>query len=329
MEMNRRGFLKLLFGAAAGVALNANAATRTVGRFLSDTEEEAEAKHRDYDDQLLLDSFIETLKLNEGLRLHFYRCTSEKVTVGYGSNVQANTNLLNGVEIYHQGQALDPVARKNLLKNLKTLPNTELATYTIKEKDAANMAKKFLKASIPEVCEFLCPDRSNQTFFYNLPLCMRALALDIFYNLGETKFQEYKKFRTALRHKDYDKATDESLVYTDTKKKKVNKERERRKHQMRDIMCFVWKRSDRPTSEILAELEADCLKRLQSQMDPASCQRELKCEKLLAIGEIEQMKRQRQRSQAILSRKVPETKPAPSRQQIAVNQHLKDRGVIR
>ena len=70
-------YLRLLFGVGAGMTLKANAATRVAGQFLSDAEQSAEAKRRNYDTQLLLDSFIETLKLNEGLRLNFYRCTSE------------------------------------------------------------------------------------------------------------------------------------------------------------------------------------------------------------------------------------------------------------
>ena len=328
MNMNRRDFLKMLFGATAFAVLEANAGTRMVTRFL--TPDDQKDQNHDRDNLLLLDSMLETLKLNEGFHLEFYRCTADKVTVGCGSNVQSNPRLLDGVTIYRSGKALTDDDRKKFLDGMKTVSKSDLAKYTVSREDATKMARQFFKTIVPEACRFLSRD-DGKTFFYDMPLCMQALAMDVLYNVGDGEFRKFKKFKAALARKDYSGATDEAKVYTNKEKKEVNKNRERRKQRMRDIMRLVQNRSDRPTKEILAALEADCLKQLKGKMDSASCQKEIKCEKLLAIGEIEHIRMMRERSRALVQQKSAQMSAQPMRsdRQAAQNDRPKDRGVIR
>lgn len=52
------------------------------------------------DEKLLMDSYFPTLVQNEKERLAFYRDCRNKVTVGYGTNVQDNPAALSDVPIF-------------------------------------------------------------------------------------------------------------------------------------------------------------------------------------------------------------------------------------
>ena len=86
--------------------------------------------------RLLIDSYLPILKVNEGEKLNFYHKPGDKVTVGYGTNVESNPSYLSDVTIYYRGKPLMPAGKKVFLATMAKKNQTDLAQYTITAEDA-------------------------------------------------------------------------------------------------------------------------------------------------------------------------------------------------
>ena len=241
--------------------------------------------------RLLIDSYLPILKVNEGEKLNFYHKPGDKVTVGYGTNVESNPSYLSDVTIYYRGKPLMPAGKKVFLATMAKKNQTDLAQYTITAEDAKKMAIRGMRDSIPKLAKVFATPK-NPASFYGLPLCMQALCLDIFYNVGSANFEKFKKFKAAIQRQDFDTAVKESVVYVDKKKKTTNFKREWMKKRLLAVTRLVQKNSN---------LRADALERLVTQnyeqTTPLSVRilqrSNLKGELSMAIGELTQIRLQR------------------------------------
>ena len=258
MNITRRGFLELL----AGVTLVGCAKGE-------DTQSQKKKASRtpsglSPQEEMIVKYFLPMLKRNEDAEkednepanFQFYCKSEDKVTVGYGVNIEANSSLLDDVSVYHNGKKLSDQERKTFLDTAAKKDNDTLAQYTITAEDAEYLTKKAMVAELRNTARILS-DANGKTFLYDLPFCMQALAFDICYNVGQGHFKEYKKFKAALLARDYDKALKESLVYTNKKKKTTNKRREWAKKRLLDIMRLVQKNSSTDPKNIRQLLQQD------------------------------------------------------------------------
>jgi len=262
-----------------------------------------------YAEDLLIDSFFPTLVKNEGKCLYFYRCTSNKVSVGYGTNVQDNPAALTGVSIQHKGKTLTPAQVKTFLAGMKGLTAAQLKKYTITAPDAKKMALSDMRSAIHRLSQRLTDDKTKKSIFFNLPLCMQALCLDIAYNIGTDKFlSTYPKLQAALKRKDYAAAVRESTVYTNKKKKKTNKARERRKQRLLRVMTIAQNNSAKPSHEVCTLIASDYQARVSILARPLGRTTDIESEQWLALGELAHIRIERQR---IAQANRPMPKPEP------------------
>jgi len=236
----------------------------------------------------------------------FYHKTGDKVTVGYGVNVEANGELLSDIPIYHAGKKLSDPERKAFLDSMTKKDKKSLEQYTISSKDAEYLGKKAMLKEIRNAARFLTREGSKSTFLYDLPFCMQAMAVDICYNVGGGKFQKYKNFKAALLARDYDKALAESVVYTDKKTKATNKKREWSKKRLVDIMRLVQGNASLGAEKIHALLRKNYDDNTSLGRRMGNRHTKLPHEILIATAELECI--QNALSKA---RKIQKTKPAP------------------
>ena len=258
--------------------------------------------HIQLENDILLDAFLPVLKLNERLKLHFYRCPKRKVTVGYGSNVEKNPDLLTGVTIFHSGKPLNPNQKRLFLSSFATKTDRELQQYRISVKDANRLMNVFARRAITSIAQHFTDPKTNQSFFYDMPLCMQALCLDIFYDVGEDGFKEYKKFRAALKAKNYELALKESVVYTDKKTRHTHKEREYRKKRMMAVMRIAQKYADKPIGDIARYIQQDNTLHRLPNYSRSALEQQLSIEKNLAIAEKAHIILMKKRRLKVLSR---------------------------
>ena len=236
----------------------------------------------------------------------FYHKTGDKITVGYGVNVEANGELLSDIPIYHSGEKLSDTERTVFLDRIKKKTPTNWDQYAITREDAEYLGKKAMLKEIRNAARVLTRDGSKNTFLYELPFCMQAMAVDICYNIGGSGFREYKKFKAALLARDYDKALSESLVYTDKKKKTFNKKREWSKKRLLKIMRLVQGNSSLGEEKIRTLLQQDYDANTSWKRRMGNCHTKLPHEILIATAELECV--QNALSKA---RKIQQAKPAP------------------
>jgi len=193
------------------------------------TEKMSQAALQAQHEFILTRAYLPLMKLNEGEKLYFYRCTAKKVTVGYGSNIQDNPNLLKGVTVYLNKTPLSDTQRNDFLKNCTSMSDTDLKKYTITRQDAEKMALKSTAQCVLDL-------KQVPSLKYDLlPLSMQLMCLDIAYNVGKGGFLKYQNFCKWLNAGNFKKALSESTVYTDVKTHKVNQFREDRKQLLFEI----------------------------------------------------------------------------------------------
>lgn len=248
MPMSRRQFLKGLFGTGAVLATGAVAyrVSKNSKKPLPDLNPKLEIAD---ETQLLMDSYFPLLKLNEGENFSFYRCARKKVSVGYGTNFEANPHWFRDIPLYYKGKKLSQKEAINVYTKMTKMSDEELENYTIQPQDARALADKGMKFFIGKLQDQIQNPKTKESVFFELPLCMQALALDVMYNVGvgyysekEKKhkgFMAYKKFKAALLSRDFETAMKESKVYVDKNAKTVNLNRERRKKRLYRVMKIV------------------------------------------------------------------------------------------
>ena len=291
MDMNRRSFLKGLLALGASTVFPA-------GQKLMAAESSPSPKNTPKapqnpartdglrDKELLISSFFPMLVMNEKEVLYFYRDKNKNVTVGYGTNVQSNSAILSGVEIYHKNKKLTATEKKSFIDTMTSKSDAVLSDYTVSREDDKKMAKEKMDEFITELSSVFLNSATKKTAFFDIPLCMQALCLDIMYNVGVTGFSKFVKFKEAIRKRDYVKATDESKVYVNTKTKATNKNRERVKKRLIRVMNIVQNNQNKTPEQISALLKADYKKQVPLQVQITRGSMEQKCENSLAKGEL-------------------------------------------
>ena len=244
MKMNRRSFLKGLL--AMGVSAVLPTGQRLMAAEVTQGAKNASKPSQNtarldglHDKDLLISSFFPMLAMNEKEVLYFYRDKNKNVTVGYGSNVQSDRSLLSDVSIYHKNKKLTAQEKKKFCDTMTSKSDADLADYTVLRDDAKKMAKVKMNQFITELSTIFSDVKTKKSFFFDIPLCMQALCLDIMYNVGITGFSKFVKFREAVGRRDYVTATRESCVYVNTQQKITNQHRERRKQRLIRIMNIV------------------------------------------------------------------------------------------
>jgi lysozyme len=127
-----------------------------------------------------MDQLIEQLKRHEGYKVHTYRCTAGKKTIGYGYNLSANPLKLSSIELYHaQLVGMGEYEAERLLKLM-------IAKITDQLEEALPVINRL--------------DHVRQDILINMT-----------YNLGLAGLLKFKKMIAALEKKDYRKASIEML----------------------------------------------------------------------------------------------------------------------
>ena len=261
--------------------------------------------------QLLIDSYLPILKVNEGESLTFYHKTGDKVTVGYGTNVESNQGYLSDVSIYFKGKALTQEQRKTFFKEMAAKTQDDLAQYSITAADAKKMAVKGMREAITSL-EKTFATAKKADFFHSLPLCMQALCLDVFYNVGKDGFKKFSKFQAAIRGQNYDEAVKQSVVYTNTAKRTTNIKREWMKKRLLSVMRIV-QANPKITPSALTQLITRDYEQKTPLMMRLLQRSNLAGELSMAKGELTHLQQQSKQKA-----KTPATKPAPSFKDLAV-----------
>lgn len=160
----------------------------------------------------------------------------------------------------------------------------ELKQFTIQLCDAEKMARTDMSKTF-NCLERTCVDPdTKKSYFSDLPICMQIMTLDIYYNIGGPKFDNYQKYQAALRRGDFATATKESTVYTNPVKKEVNINRELRKQRSLAVMNIVQNNYKKNISEIL-KLIAQDHNQAKLNEKPGDRKVNLEAEASLAFGE--------------------------------------------
>lgn len=237
--VGRRGFLKGLV--ATGTVVAAPSLLKAV-----ETSETEDKK------QFLWDVYFESLKLNEGEKLQFYRCSADKVTVGYGLNAEANPGVFKtlNMTVNHKGKPLTEAERETFLKTLSGLSKEKLEAYSISKEDAVRSATYFGKNLINRIVSDFGKDttRGKKIDFLKMPVFAQCIVLDLYYNLGSLR--RFPKFETAVRNGDFKTMMAECRVKTSGKGQppKYNESREVRKQRWNQIARWLYQTytSERP-----------------------------------------------------------------------------------
>ena len=174
------------------------------------------------------------LILNEGKRLTLYRCNAKKATIAIGCDLQDFPTLAKDLNVTFfkttgkQTQRLTPMQRDILLANLPNLSKSELSRYSITEEDALRLSKetyayfydrliqKFAKPNYAYVSRNGVTEKTDTLLagvdIKEVPTLLQMAIMDTLYQLGETKFEKYHLFETALREGKYETAFHELAV---------------------------------------------------------------------------------------------------------------------
>ena len=266
MAVSRRQFLKGLLESSVVVAAGGTAI------LFSNKDEFLPYQTLDIDPtapkevQLLMSSYFPMLRLNEGESFTFYRCPAGKVSVGYGTNLEANPSWFKNVSLYKNGEKLSEKESEDVLAKMKKMDKDTLKYYAVSPEDALKLAGKGMRCFIEALEKQLVNPKTKKSILFDLPIPMQALALDVIYNVGpgmvnsqtgkSSGFKSYKKLKEALIARDFNKATEEAKVYVDRKTKAVNLDRERRKKRLVRVMRIVHAYKEAP-SKIAVALQKD------------------------------------------------------------------------
>ena len=312
MDITRRGFLGLL---ASTALVGCSGAKDSLPPDKKDSRMPTGLSPQE---ERLVKYFFPMLKRNEDNKKEdnppaafpFFHKAGDKVTVGYGVNVQDNRILLGDIAIYYGGAKLSDAEKKTFLDSITAKDNSDLGKYTITAEDAEYLGKKALVAEIRNTARILTgPD--GKPFLYDLPFCMQALAVDICYNVGQGKFGNYKKFRAALLARDYDKALSESVVYTNKKTKDTNKRREWSKKRLVNIMRVVQQNASQGKEKIDQLLRQDYDANTSFVRQTMNRHTKFWHESLIAAGELEHIQAIQEKAKKLQQNKVVAPKPAP------------------
>jgi len=310
MDMKRRDFIKgiLALTAVAGTPGMKLMAGEPAPAEKPDPQAPKKLPGLWYDRMLLIDSFFPMLEMNEKEVLYFYRDIKKKITVGYGSNVQANPDLLSDVSIYHKGRKLTAEEKKAFLKTMTSKTDGDLSGYRVSQDDAKKMAKSMMDQSVAKLATIFTNPKTKKSFFFDLPLCMQALCLDVMYNVGSNGFAKFVKFQKAITDRDFVTATKESLVYTNVKKKTINKGRERLKKRLIRVMKIVQDNAKKPFHQIHESIQADYKEQVPLRIRLVRGTKECRSEARLAEGEYTHIRLCQLRTQA----NIKQASPAPT-----------------
>ena len=313
MSISRRQFLTGLAGlfAATTFAQASPQKGTTPPAPTVSAEPPAKLPGMEYDIKLLTDSFFPMLRLNEGESFKFYKDSKGIVTVGYGSNVQGNPKRLAGVPVYFQGKPLSAEARKLFIATMKDKTPWMLSQYSITKADAVKMAHADMKKSILHLRRVFSDPKTKQSYFFDLPLCMQALCLDVLYNVGAAKFEKFIKFKGALKNRNFALATRESKVYTDKSKGAVNKGRERRKNRLFRIMCVIDDNPKYTGAQLISAVREDYKKSVPLLTRARCFGIESPCEERMIMGELCHRRLMQMRAQEAAKAKAQKMQQAP------------------
>ena len=324
MSVTRRGFLGMLAGTAVSGFSASGATPSTVKKSRNPTGMSPS-------EELLIKFYLPMLKrseakswslstlLDDGTKddetpqtFSFYHKSGDKVTVGYGVNVEAHPELLDDIPIYHYGKELLPEERKKFLADMTKMERGPLEQYTIKAEDAEYLSKKAMLKIMRSTQRILADEKAGKVSLYDLPFCMQALAVDVCYNVGEGKFWTYKKFKAALKERNYEKALAESVVYTNKETKAVNKKREWAKKRLLAIMRIVHDNPSLSQDKINQLIKENYEANTTTSMRMLNRHTKLPHEQSVAIGELYYVKRSLLKAkQAQQTSKKSEQSPTP------------------
>lgn len=232
MAISRRGFLGLLLSGGVATVAKASSPISTVLKSNSTPSKQSATP-----EQLLIASYFPSLKANEGEVFNFYRCSAGKITVGYGTNVEDNPDIMKGVRLFYSPDGTPehkyPIMEKDKnaflqrIRNKANISEETLKKYFIAPEDAKRIAENHLHTFIDGLRTKYLPN------LFKIPIAMQALALDVCYNVGLGKFEQFKNFRAALNSGDYETVVKESSV------KVKNIWREERKSRSFEIAKFA------------------------------------------------------------------------------------------
>ena len=297
MSVTRRGFLGMLAGAAIS------------GFAASETPKKAAKKSRSPSgmsraEEMLIKYYGPMLKRNEAKTwsfsalfegdkeesepdiFPFYHPEGDKVTVGYGVNAEAHKALFSDIPIYYYGKELSVKERKAFFETMDKKDRSQIEQYTIKPEDADYLFKKAMLTIIRSTERVLADEKTGKVALYDLPFCMQALAVDICYNIGEGNFAGYKKFKAALKDRNYDTALSESRVLTNKKTKATNRKREWAKKRLLTVMRLVQNNSSLSQEQINRLIEQDYAANTTKVMRALNRHTKLSHELAVATGEL-------------------------------------------
>lgn len=132
----------------------------------------------------------EQLILHEGLRLEVYKCPADYWTIGVGRNLEGKP-LTKGEQEYILGcSGLEP----------------EQVIAILKERGISKDEALFL---LGNDIEDVVADLRNFDWFEGLDPVRKKVVIDMRYNLGPTRFRQFKRMIAALARGDYKRAADE------------------------------------------------------------------------------------------------------------------------
>jgi len=141
---------------------------------------------------VLKHSLEDQLILHEGLRLEVYKCPAGYWTVGVGRNLEGKP-LTKGEQEYILGcSGLEP----------------EQVIAILKERGISKDEALFLLAND---IEDAVKDLSNFDWFEDLDPVRKKVVIDMRYNLGPTRFRQFKRMIAALARGDYKQAAAEMV----------------------------------------------------------------------------------------------------------------------
>jgi len=132
----------------------------------------------------------EQLILHEGLRLEVYKCPAGYWTIGVGRNLE--------------GKPLKKEEQEYILGRSGLAPDQVISI--LKERGITKDEALFLLA---KDIEDAVKDLSNFDWFENLDPVRKKVVIDMWYNLGPTKFRKFRRMIAALRGEDYKVASQE------------------------------------------------------------------------------------------------------------------------
>lgn len=132
----------------------------------------------------------EQIILHEGLRLEVYKCPADYWTVGVGRNLEGKP-LTTGEQQYVLG--CSDLTSKQVISILRRCGITR--------DDALFLLANDIDDAVADLRRF--------SWFEALDPIRRKVMIDMRYNLGPTKFREFRRMIAALENHDYNTAADE------------------------------------------------------------------------------------------------------------------------